>query len=348
VAIGTTLPGFGPGPLYPLSVSFAQQDAAIGVTPAAERRVEGRTPGALALRALLRRKLAVAALAYILLFYLVGIFAPVVAPRSYREQNLDQALRPPSREYPFGTDRLGRDMLSRIIYAARTTVLITLINVVTGSLLIGPFLGLIAGYRRGLLDAVINRVGEVVAGLPALIILIMLTSTVGRRLNEWVAQYYDLPVIGEPLRDGFASILVLSLVLTILGWVEPMRFIRAQTLQLREAEYVQAGRALGAGTLRIVLRHILPNLSHLLILGAMAGFGAVALAEIGLSFLGLGVRPPAPSFGEMILNGASVRTLERNPHLFFVPSVFAVLLFLSFNLLADALNDVLNPRTRDR
>lgn len=317
----------------------------IAGTHAEERRSRG--PWAIAMRALLRRKLAVLALIYILLFYLCGIFAPVVAPYGYREQNLGQALQSPSLKHPFGTDRLGRDLLSRVIYAARTTVVITLLTAITGGLFIGPALGLLAGYRRGLIDSVINRVGELFTGIPELMILIMLSATIRERLNTWVANYYDLPLVGELLKEGFASILVLFFVLTLISWVGSMRFIRAQTLQLRESEYVLAARSIGAGTGRIIGSHILPNLSHLLVLGTAASFGAIALSEIGLSFLGLGVRPPTASFGEMILSGASIRTLEAEPHLFFFPSFFAVALLLAFNLLGDALNDVLNPRTRD-
>ena len=324
------------------------QESALSAAPRSEEQRHGRRPGVVLLHALLRRKLAVLAMIYIATFYLAGIFAAVVAPYSYREQNLDIALQPPSRSHPFGTDRLGRDLLSRVIYAARTTVIITVLTSVTGGLIIGPALGLLAGYWRGWFDTFINRVGEVVASLPDLMILIMFTATFGPRLNTWVAEHYDLPLVGRLLKEGYTSIFVLSLILTLLGWVGAMRFIRAQTLQLREAEYVLAARSVGAGTWRIIGRHILPNLSHLLILGLAASFGSVALAEIGLSFLGLGVRPPTATFGEMILSGASIRTLERHPHLFFVPAFFAVNLMLSFNLLGDALNDVLNPRTRQQ
>jgi len=306
-----------------------------------------RGPWSTAFRALLRRKLALIAIVYIVVFYVAGIFAPIAAPYGYKEQNLNQALESPSLKHPFGTDRLGRDLFSRIIYAARTTVVITILTALTGGLIIGPALGLLAGYRRGIVDSAINRVGEVVASLPELMILIMLSATIRERLNTWVAGYYDLPVIGELFKEGFASIFVLFLVLTLVGWVGSMRFIRAQTLQLRESEYVLAARSLGAGTWRVVLQHILPNLSYLLVLGTAASFGAIALSEIGLSFLGLGVRPPTASFGEMILSGSSIRTLEAHPHLFFFPSLFAVSLLLAFNLLGDALNDVLNPRTRN-
>ena len=325
---------------------MASETAAVAM-PVGTAEPRRRGTAALVTRALLRRKLALLSLVYIAVFYFCGIFAPLVAPRSYQAQNLDAALQSPSLEYPFGTDRLGRDMLSRVIYAARTTAIITLITVISGSLIIGPALGLLAGYRRGAVDIIINRVGEVVAGLPDILIIIFFAATFGPRLNDWIAQHYDLPVIGEPLKGGFASIAVVSIVLTALGWVGAMRFIRAQTLQLRESEYVLAARAMGAGTWRIVLQHVLPNLSHLLVLGSATAFGAIALAEIGLSFLGLGVRPPMPSFGEMIGGGAGPRTLEAHPHLLFIPAFFAVMLLISWSLLADALNDVLNPKTRN-
>jgi ABC-type dipeptide/oligopeptide/nickel transport system permease subunit len=299
------------------------------------------------IRALLRRKLAFLSLIYIAIFYLCGIFAPVIAPQSYTQQNLDQALQSPSWDHPLGTDRLGRDMLSRAIYATRTTLIITVISVITGGLIIGPGLGLLAGYRRGSADILINRVGEVAAGLPDLMIIIFFSATFGPRLNAWIAGYYDAPLIGEALKGGFGSILVVSFVLTLVGWVGSMRFIRAQTLQLREAEYVTAARATGAGVVRVISRHILPNLSHLLVLGITVSFGAVALAEFGLTFLGLGVRPPVPSFGEMINSAAGPRTLQAHPHLLFFPSFFAVMLLLSWSLLGDALNDVLNPKTRN-
>ena len=312
---------------------------------APERR--SASPLRLLWRSLWRRKIARLAMIYIAFFYFVGIFAPLLAPRSYKEQNLGNVQARPSLDHPFGTDRLGRDQLSRIIYAARTTVAITLLTVVTGSVIIGPALGLLAGYRGGWVDSIINRVGEAVASLPDLLIVILLAATIGPRLNDWAANYYDLPAIGGLLREGYASMAVVFIVLTITGWVGGMRLIRALTLSLRSTDYVLAARAAGAGTWRVLLRHILPNLSYIIILGMAAGFGSVALAEIGLSFLGLGVRPPTPSFGTMILENFRSRDLDKYPHLFFIPAGFAVLLLLSFNLLGDALNDVLNPKTRN-
>lgn len=308
----------------------------------------GPSPSRLLWRALWRRKIARIALIYIVIFYVIGAFAPLFAPYGYKEQALDRAnvLQGPSLKHPFGTDRLGRDLLSRVIYAARTTVVITLITAVTGGLLIGPALGLLAGYRGGWVDSLINRVGEAFAGLPDLLIIILLAATIGPRLNSWIANYYDLPLVGSLLKEGYASIFVVFLVLTFISWVGSMRLIRALTMAIRNSEYMLAARSSGAGTAHLLFRHVLPNISYVIVLGVAATFGAVALAEIGISFLGFGVRPPTPSFGTMILEGFGARTFDNYPHLLLFPSIFAVLLFLSFNLLGDALNDVLNPRTR--
>jgi ABC-type dipeptide/oligopeptide/nickel transport system permease subunit len=311
-----------------------------------ERTQRGHSPSRLLWRALWRRKIARIALIYIAFFYFVGIFAPLLAPYSYKAQNLDNVRADPSWEHPFGTDQLGRDQLSRMMYAARTTVIITIITAVTGGLIIGPGLGLIAGYRGGWLDSLINRVGEAVSSLPDLLIIILLAATIGPRLNSWVANFYGVPGIGPLLKEGYASLFVIYVVLTFTAWVGGMRLIRALTLSVRATDYVLAARAAGATTTRVLWRHIVPNISFIIILGIAATFGAVALAEIGLSFLGLGVRPPTPSFGTMILENFRARNLDLYPHLFFIPAFFAVALLLSFNLLGDALNDVLNPRTR--
>ncbi len=310
------------------------------------------SPGRLLWRALWRRRIARAALIYILFFYAVGILAyPITRALGlpgYKTQNLDLSRADPSWEHPFGTDRLGRDQLSRVIYAARTTVVITFITALTGGLLIGPGLGLLAGYRGGWFDSLINRLGEVVSSVPELLIVILLAATIGPRLNDKIAEWYGVPGVGPLLKEGYASLFVIYVVLTFTSWVGGMRLIRALTLAVRATDYVLAARAAGAGTWRVLLRHILPNISYIIVLGVTASFGAVALAEIGLSFLGLGVRPPTPSFGTMILENFRARDLDQYPHLFFVPAFFAVALLLSFNLLGDALNDVLNPRTRHR
>lgn len=301
-------------------------------------------------RSLLKRKLAVAALVYIAVFYVVGIFAPALAPYSYegssRSLNTRDVLQGPSAKHWFGTDRLGRDMLSRSIYATRTTVLITIATSLTGSLVLGVGLGLLAGYRRGVVDGLINRVGEGLGSLPDLLIALLLAGTLRPRFDAWVRHAYSWPLVGTSLRTGIADIFFIFFILSLIGWVGGERLIRAQVLTIRQSEYVIAAESMGASTSRVLWSHVFPNIRYLVVLGITTSLGAIALSEIALSFFGLGVRQPTPSFGAMIFDGSGVRQVQAYPHLLLVPGTIAVLYFIAFALLGDALNDVLNPRTR--
>jgi ABC-type dipeptide/oligopeptide/nickel transport system permease subunit len=301
-------------------------------------------------RSLFKRKLAVLSLCFIAVFYLTGMFAPAIAPYSYQGTSKDlrkeNILQGPSAKHWFGTDRLGRDMFSRVVYATRTTTLITLATAITGGLFLGTGLGLLAGYRRGVVDSVINRLGEAMGSIPALLLLLLLAATVRPRLDGWIRHAYSWPLIGSPLRTGIADIAFVFFALTVIGWVDEERFIRSQVLAIRQSEYVLAAQSMGASTARIVWHHLFPNIRHLVVLGVTTSFGAIALSEIALTFFGLGVRAPTPSFGDMIYDGSGVRQVTAHPHLLLVPGSIAVLFFVSFALFGDALNDVLNPRTR--
>ena len=305
-----------------------------------------RSPWLLALRSLLRRKIAMAAIAYILLFYTVALLAPLLAPYSYTAQNLRNSYAPPSRQHPFGTDVNGRDVLSRVILATRTTMIVTIAASITGGFVIPVVLGLLAGYRGGWLDSLINRVGEALAGLPPLLMLFLLVGTFRPRFDDFIGRFYHVPAIGDALKAGGADLALLFTVLSLVGWVGGERVVRAQVLAVRQTEYVQAARAMGASTWRILRRHVYPNISWLVVVSISSSLGGIALSEIGLTFLGLGVRPPTPSLGAMIFEASGPRQVAAHPNLLLIPGAIAVLLFLSFNLLGDALNDVLNPRTR--
>lgn len=299
---------------------------------------------------LLKRKLAVASLCYIALFYFCGLFAPALAPYSYEGSSKDlrkeNVLQAPSSKHWFGTDRLGRDLFSRAIYATRTTSEITLATALTGGLFIGVGLGLLAGYKHGIVDSAINRVGEALGSLPNLLLLLLLAATVRPRLDELIRHGYSWPLIGSSLKTGIGDIFFVFLALSLIDWVSEERFIRAQVLSIRQSEYVLAAQSMGASTRRILLQHIFPNIRHLVILGLTTSIGGIALSEIALTFFGLGVRKPTPSFGDMIFDASGVRQVQAHPHLLIVPGTIAVLFFVSFALLGDALNDVLNPRTR--
>lgn len=300
----------------------------------------------LALIALLRRKIAVVALAYILLFYTVAVFAPVLAPYSYTAQDLRHPYAAPTLKHPFGTDQLGRDVLSRVILATRTTLIVTVASAITGGFVLPVALGLLAGYRRGWVDALINRVGEALGSVPPLLLLILLTATFRPRFDTFFAQFYHAPLVGDSLKAGGADLVLIFGALSLIGWVSGERLIRSLVLSVRRTEYVQSAEAMGASTWRILWHHVFPNIAWVVVVGISGSLGAAALSEIGLSFLGLGVRPPTPSLGTMIYDSSGVRQFEAHPNLLLIPGVIAVLLLLSFNLLGDALNDVLNPRTR--
>jgi ABC-type dipeptide/oligopeptide/nickel transport system permease subunit len=307
----------------------------------AERPSHG--PLALAMRRLLRKKIAAAALVFIGVFYFCGLFAPVVAPHSYTDQNLDAVNQGPSLAHPLGTDALGRDMLSRVIWASRTTVVVTVATLVTGGLVLAVGLGLLAGYLGGKVDMVIMRVGDVFFALPGLPMLIMVNATLGARIRGmgW------LVATEKALRiEGFPDYVVIFGALSLFAWVAGARVIRSQVLALRETEYVTAARAMGASTWRIIVHHLLPNVSNIVIVTLSASLGAIAGTEIALSWLGVGVQPPTPSFGPMLFEGGSIRTLQANPHLLLVPGVIVAALMFSFNLLGDALTDVLTPHAR--
>lgn len=299
-------------------------------------------------RALLRRRIAVLALIYIGIFYLCGIAAPWLAPHSYVTQNLSKHAiwQGPTWAHPFGTDQLGRDQLSRVIYATRTTLLITVATTLTGSFVLGVGLGMLAGYYGGLVDDLINRTGEALGSVPPLLVIILLSATLRMKFDGVIRHAYSWPLIGSNLKTGIADIFFVFLILTVIGWVGDERTIRSQVLSVRATDYVLAARSMGASTWRIVWQHIFSNIRYLVVLGVTTSLGAVALEEITLSFFGLGVRDPTPSLGAMIFDGSGLRLFQAHPYLLLVPGIVAVLFFLSFALLGDALNDVLNPRTR--
>jgi len=302
-----------------------------------------RSPLGLALRRLLRKRIAVLALAFIAVFYFCGLFAPVVAPRSYTKQDLDNVLQGPSLTHPLGTDRLGRDMLSRVIWASRTTVIVTLATMVTGGLVLSVSLGLLAGYLGGKVDTAIMRVGDVFFALPGLPMLILINATLKPRLVDqaWIKNLQDWLRV-----DGLADYILIFGALSLFAWVGGARVIRSQILALRETDYVVAARAMGASTWRVIFRHLLPNVSNIIIVGLSASLGAIAGTEIALTWFGVGIQPPTPSFGAMLYEGGSIRTLQANPHLLLVPGAVVAALIFAFNLLGDALTDVLTPRAR--
>lgn len=289
-----------------------------------------------------RKKLAMLSLVVITAIYAGGIFAPWIVPYSYSEQRIDDALQGPSMAHPLGTDRLGRDMLSRALYSSRTTLVVSVAVLVSGSLIIGNGLGLIAGYRGGWVDAAIMRVGEVLSSLPGLPMLVLVNAALGPRVAE-AAGWLDAST-GIGLFRDFASYLTVFAVLSLFFWVGTARYVRSLVLQLREREFILAAQALGASTPRILVYHLLPNIAFIVVLQISATLGSVAGTEVALTWFGVGVQPPTPSFGAMIFEGSGARTFQSHPHLLLVPGLFVSSLLFAFALLGDAINDIIRDR----
>lgn len=300
---------------------------------------------AISIRRLLRKKLGVACLTIILLMYGSGILAPLVTPYGFNDQDLSITKQGPSISHPFGTDRLGRDIFTRIIYGLRTTVIITIVTLVTGSLLIGISLGLLAGYFGRFIDTLIMRVGEVSSAFPEIFLVLIIISTVKAPVTVWVRKIED--IVGFDIVSlGVVDYLVLSLALAIFSWFGMARLVRGQVLQVRENQYVEAARGIGVPTSRILMRHVLPNVMGPVIVMVSAGLAGVAGSEVLLSFLGIGIQPPTPSLGLMIFENGSISVLRSNPHLLLFPVLTLSMLLFTFNLLGDAVNDAFNPRAR--
>jgi ABC-type dipeptide/oligopeptide/nickel transport system permease subunit len=308
---------------------------------------EVRPPlGATALRRLLRKRLAMVCLVVILVVYLAGILAPLVAPYGYNNQELDNAFAGPSLAHPLGTDRLGRDMLSRVIWASQTTVIISAAAIFTGGLVLGVGLGLLAGYAGGRVDNFIMRVADAFFALPDILLLLLITATVRPRVEALFDKFKSWPVAGGLVEAGAPDYFLVFGALALFGWVGIARLIRSQVLSLRESDYVLAARAMGVSLGRILARHLLPNVSNIIIVSVTFSLGAMAGTEIMLSWLGIGITYPHPSFGAMIAEGSDLSSLRAHPHLLLVPATVVALLLFAFNFLGDALNDVLSPRRR--
>jgi ABC-type dipeptide/oligopeptide/nickel transport system permease subunit len=298
-----------------------------------------------------RRRLAFASLIIVSFIYLLGVLAPVIQTHDYQDTNLLKTQQGPDAENWLGTDRLGRDIYTRVVWGIQTTVIITVATYITGGLILGVTMGLVAGYFRGWLDALIMRVGEVISAFPDILLIILLAATLRPRINDFVRNLEDSTNISGIVSSGVVDYLVIGIALLPLSWFGMMRLVRGQVLALREAEYVEAARAMGTSTPRILFRHIFPNVVSPVIVSVSFGIGAIALSEVVLSFLGLGVQPPRPSLGVMIgevtaRGGASVSVLRDHPEQLLSPIIVVWLLIFCWNIIGDALNDVLNPRAR--
>jgi len=277
-----------------------------------------RTPATAITNLVRRQPFAAVGVVLLLGFVVAAIFAPLLAPHDPAALNLNDRMASPAAAHLFGTDELGRDILSRTLYGARISLVVA-VSVVAISLTVGLVAGCLSGFYGGVTDIILNvYVTNAFLALPGILVAIAFVAFLGPGL--------------------FNLILALSLS----GWVGYARLVRAQVMAVREREFVEAARALGASDLRILSRHILPNILQPLIVQAAVGMAGAVLAEATLSFLGLGIPAPAASWGSMLNDARS--HLFDSPHMVFFPALAVMLAVLSFNFIGDALRDYLDPR----
>ena len=261
-------------------------------------------------------------LAIVVIVGVTALFAPLIAPFSFQEQNYDTLKVAPNLTNLFGTDNFGRDIFSRVVYGSRISLMVGFLAVLVGTG-IGAVVGLITGYYMGKLDAFVQRIVDMWMSFPDLILALTIVAVFGNTMTN----------------------VILAIAATILP--RGVRIIRSSTLVLRETEYVMAARAIGASNRRIILRHITPNTMapFLIIMSSM--FGTAILTEAGLSFLGLGIAPPTPSWGGM-LTGQAAQYAMTAPWIIIFPGMALSITVLGFAFAGDALRDILDPKQRDR
>jgi peptide/nickel transport system permease protein len=286
----------------------------------AEAQVKGEGPWRKAGRRFLRHRLAIASLAILTLMVLAAVLAPVIGRYSPIELNLDAMGQAPSAGHWLGTDTTGRDVWSRMLHAGRVSLSVGLVAV-SISTLIGLVIGGIAGYASGKVDLLLMRVTDMFMAFPSLVLIITVASVLGPSI------YNTMLVIG------------------ILTWPGIARLVRGQFLSLREQQFVLAARSIGVPPLQIMLRHLFPNVVGTVTVAATFGVASAILQEAALSFLGLGVQAPTPSWGNMLRDAQTLSILETMPWLWLAPGLMIALAVLTINFIGDGLRDALDPRS---
>jgi peptide/nickel transport system permease protein len=285
-----------------------------------QKAMRGESLWTKALRRFLRHRLAMAGLVILSIMVILSLFAPIFSRHSPTELNLAAMSQPPSAEHWLGTDTTGRDVWARILYGGRVSLSVGLVAV-TISTLIGVLIGGLAGYAGGWVDMLLMRFTDMVMTFPSLVIIITVASVLGPSI------YNTMLVIG------------------ILTWTGTARLVRGQFLSLREQQFVLAARSIGVDPRSIMFRHLLPNVLSSLTVAATFGMASAILQEASLSFLGLGVQAPTPSWGNMLRDAQTLSILEGMPWLWLAPGIMIALAVLSINFIGDGLRDAIDPRS---
>lgn len=316
-----------------------RKPSVVSIQPTAQRP-RAQNGVAQFLRRFARNRAAVIGAVFVLLLALTAIFAPLLAPYPYDKVDFTAITVTPSSQFLFGTDELGRDVLSRMIYGARVSLFVSLTAQIV-IILIGVPIGLISGFYGGWLDIIIQRVVDALYAFPSLLFIIILMTYLQGTFSDTRSETTRFLA---SINDSAGGLLGVLIALGLVFWLTVSRIVRGEVLALKEKEYILAARATGATNLRLMTRHILPNILAPVLVAITFGIPNVIMLEAGLSYLGLGTRPPVPSWGLMISEG--VRSFRSFPHLLVFPGLALALTLLSFNYLGDGIRQALDPSLR--
>ncbi|BBN93659.1 ABC transporter [Deinococcus grandis] len=295
---------------------------------------KSRSTMQIALRRLRRHKAAMVSLIVIAALILMAIFAPLIAPYDPNAQDLAGIYAPPSAQHVIGQDSLGRDLLSRIIYGSRVSLIVGF-TVALFSVALGTLMGLLAGFLGRWVDTAISRFIEVMLSIPELPLQLTISG---------LFAVSDVPAIAALRENPNSSVFIIVGIFTFFGWMGTARLVRGEVLKLKNLEYVDAARALGANSRRIMFRHLVPNVVAVIIVNGTLAVGGAILGEAALSFLGFGIQPPVSTWGNMLSNANEV--VLEHPFIAVYPGLAILITVLAFNFLGDGLRDAFDPKSR--
>lgn len=288
-----------------------------------------------------RNKLAIFGLIVIVILGFTAIFGPYLTPYDYLSQDLASRNAPPSLAHFFGTDDLGRDVFSRIVFGTRTAFLVSVIVTVI-AVMIGLLLGAVAGFFGNPYDRAIMWLTDVTMSVPNLLLVVVINASLKTPITKWMEAQYLATLNPFYRQTVWVDFLLVFGSMALISWPPYARLVRAQVLSIRNRPYVMAAQALGLSNWIVIMRYIVPNALGPLIVSVSAGLGTAMVLESAFSFLGVGVNPPTPSWGNMISDG--LRVWQHYPHLLAAPAAVLGLASVAFSFLGDGLNDALNPR----
>ncbi|MCY4409132.1 MAG: ABC transporter permease [Caldilineaceae bacterium] len=309
----------------------------------AEDALKARSLWQDAVSRLLANRLSIIGLVITTLLLVAALFGPYIAPYSYTEQDLMNVAKMPSADHWLGTDEIGRDLFSRVIWGARTATLVAIFTTVI-SVIIGVILGAVAGYGGALADSITGRVIDIVMSVPGLLLAALIAVSIKQPIVSWAKEIYEsngFPLFAD---TTWLDLLVVFGGLAFVSWPGYARLIRGQIFSLREEQYIEAAKSVGVSEVKIALRHLLPNAIGPVIVTLTFSFSSAMVLESSLSYLGIGVLPPQASWGNMI--ASNIGSWSYRPWLVAVPSLTLAIVTLGINFLGDGLNDALNPRSK--